>query len=260
MKERSHKMNIDLTGKVAFVTGGTKGIGGSVSEVLAECGANVAFMARNADDLKKMETLINSRKGGRALAIQGDVSDAEALRKAVAKTVNEFGALHVAVNNAGIAGAPAILHEATIENWRKVMGVNLDGIFYAMKYEITEMLKSNGGSIVNIGSVEGHTILPEFSAYVATKHAITGLTKVTAREYADKGIRINTVCPGVIRTPLVEAPGQKEYTDKLELTIPMGRLGEPREIAQTVAFLLSDLSSYTTGVDIVVDGAFLQRG
>lgn len=253
-------MEIDLKGKVAFVTGGTKGIGGAVSEVLAGCGANVAFMARNTEDLKMMEELINSRNGGRALAIQGDVSDAETLRKAVEKIIHEFGALHLAVNNAGIAGSPALLHESTLENWHKVMGVNLDGVYYAMKYEITEMLKAGRGSIVNIGSVEGHTILPEFSAYVATKHAISGLTKVCAREYADKGIRINTVCPGVIRTPLVEAPGQKEVTDRLEATIPMGRLGESVEIAYTVAFLLSDLSSYTTGVDVIADGAFLLRG
>lgn len=146
-------MEIDLKGKVAFVTGGTKGIGGAVSEVLAGCGANVAFMARNTEDLKKMEELINGRNGGRALAIQGDVSDAETLCKAVEKTVNEFGALHLAVNNAGIAGSPALLHESTLENWRKVMGINLDGVYYAMKYEITEMLKAGGGSIVNIGSV-----------------------------------------------------------------------------------------------------------
>lgn len=153
-----------------------------------------------------------------------------------------------------------MLHESEIENWHKVINVNLDGVYYAMKYELSEMLKNGGGSIVNIGSVEGHTILPEFSAYVATKHAISGLTKVAAREYADKGIRINTVCPGVIRTPLVETPGQKEVTDRLEKTIPMERLGTPREIAHAVAFLLSDLSSYTTGIDFISDGAFLLRG
>lgn len=253
-------MNIDLTGKVAFITGGTKGIGGAVSEVLAECGANVGIMARNAVDLQKMEDLINSREGGRALAIQGDVSNAEDLQRAIEATVVHFGELHLAVNNAGIAGSPAPLHESSLENWRQVMGINLNGIFYAMKYEIPEMLKAGGGSIVNIGSVEGHTILRNFSAYTASKHAITGLTKVAACEYADCGIRINTVCPGVIHTPLTEAPGQKEVTDRLAATIPMRRLGESREVAQTVAFLLSDLSSYTTGVDVITDGAFLLRG
>ena len=138
------------------------------------------------------------------------------------------------------------------------MGINLDGIFYAMKYEIAEMLKHGNGSIVNIGSVEGHTILRFNPTYTASKHAITGLTKATARDYADKGTRINTICPGVINTPL--AAGQPEITDPLAKTIPMGRLGEPREIAYTVAFVLSDFSSYTTGVDIIVDGAFLLRG
>mgnify|MGYP001780488843 CR=1 FL=1 len=180
------------------------------------------------------------------------------MRKAIQKTVEQFGTLHLAVNNTGIAREFGYLHESSLENWRKVMGINLDGIFYAMKYEIAEMLKHGNGSIVNIGSVEGHTILRFNPTYTASKHAITGLTKATARDYADKGTRINTICPGVINTPL--AAGQPEITDPLAKTIPMGRLGEPREIAYTVAFVLSDFSSYTTGVDIIVDGAFLLRG
>lgn len=251
-------MKIDLAGKTAFVTGGTKGIGGAISELLAECGANVGIMARNADDLKRIEKEINSRDGGRALAIQGDVSNPEDLQRAVAVTVANFGDLHLAVNNAGIAGEFGLLHETSLENWRQVLGVNLDGMFYAMKYEIPEMLKTGGGSIVNIGSVEGHTVLRLNPTYTTSKHAITGLTKATARDYADQGIRVNTVCPGVIDTPL--AASQPEITDPLAATIPMKRLGTSREIAQVVAFVLSDLASYMTGVDIIADGAFLLRG
>ena len=160
---------------------------------------------------------------------------------------------------AGIAGQAGLLHETGQENWRRVMGVNLDGVAFAMMAEIEQMLRVGGGSIVNIASVEAHTILKQFPAYAASKHALIGLTKGAASDYAEHGIRINTVSPGVIRTPLTMAEGQKEVTDRLEARIPQGRLGEPQEIASTVAFILSDLSSYTTGTDIVIDGAFLLR-
>lgn len=253
-------MKIDLSNKVAFVTGGTKGIGKAIVELLALYGANVGIIARGEKELNEMEQNINGKNEGRILAIKGDVSNAKDVEKAINMTVEHFGGLHLAVNNAGIAGKSGLLHETTIENWENVLGVNLNGIFYAMKYEITEMLKSGGGSIVNIGSIEGHTILRKNHTYTTSKHAIAGLTKTAARDYSDKNIRVNTVSPGVIRIPLVEAPEQKEITDKLEATIPLGRLGEPDEIANTVVFLLSDLSSYTTGVDFVVDGAFLLRG
>ena len=251
-------MKIDLSNKVAFVTGGSKGIGKTIAETLAQCGANVAIMARGLEELKVVEATINSKAGGKALAIQGDVSNPEDIQKAIKRVSEYFGGLHLAVNNAGIAGDFGLLHESTIENWRKVLGINLDGIFYAMKYEITEMLKSGGGSIVNIGSVEGHSVLNLDPAYTTSKHAITGLTKASARDYADKNIRINTICPGVIRTPLSES--MSDLTARLEKTIPMKRLGETQEIANTVAFVLSDLSSYTTGIDIVVDVSFLLRG
>lgn len=163
------------------------------------------------------------------------------------------------MNNAGIAGKPGLLHQTGPENWRRVMGINLDGVAYAMMAEIEEMMKVGGGSIVNIASVEAHTILKEFPTYTASKHALIGLTKGTAADYAEHGIRINSVSPGVIRTPLTMAEGQKEVTDRLAARIPQGRLGEPEEIARSVVFLLSDLSDYTTGADLVVDGGFLLR-
>jgi NAD(P)-dependent dehydrogenase (short-subunit alcohol dehydrogenase family) len=252
-------MNIDLNGKTAFVTGGSKGIGKAIAETLVDCGANVGVMARGKEELDRVVAALNAKYGGRALALQGDVSSCEQVSNAVRRTAQHFGGLHVAVNNAGIAGKAGLLHETGPENWRQVMGINLDGVAYAMMAEIDEMMKVGGGSIVNIASVEAHTILKQFPAYVASKHALIGLTKGAAADYAEHGIRINSVSPGVIRTPLTMAEGQKAVTDRLAARIPQGRLGEPEEIARSVAFILSDLSGYTTGTDLVVDGAFLLR-
>lgn len=252
-------MKIDLAGKTAFVTGGSKGIGRAIAESLVDCGANVGVMARGKEELEKAVAGLNSKHPGRALGLQGDVSGYEQVRDAIRGTAQHFGGLHLAVNNAGVAGKAGLLHEAGPENWRLVRGINLDGVAYAMMTEIEEMLKVGGGSIVNIASVEAHTILKEFPAYTASKHALIGLTKATAADYAEHSIRINSVSPGVIRTPLAMAEGQKEITERLALRIPLGRLGESEEIARTVVFLLSDLSSYTTGADLVVDGAFLLR-
>jgi len=252
-------MQIQFNGKTAFVTGGSKGIGAAVAEVLVQCGANVGLIARGKSELANFVAAINDRFPGRAVGFAGDVADATQLSAAVDGTAAHFGALHLAVNNAGIAGKPGLLHESTPDNWRQVMSVNLDGVATAMSAEIRHMLQAGGGAIVNIASVEAHTVLNLFPAYVASKHALIGLTKSTALDYARQGIRINSVSPGVIRTPLVMAPGQKEVTDRLEQRIPLGRLGEPVEIARAVAFLLSDLSSYTTGSDLAVEGAFLLR-
>lgn len=252
-------MSVDLHNKRAFVTGGSKGIGKAIAEALTAAGANVGVMARGREDLESTVKAINERGAGRAIALQGDVSRQEDLRDAIAATAESFSGLDLAVNNAGIAGDAGLLHDTGAENWRRVMGINLDGVAFAMIYEIEQMLAAGGGSIVNIASVEGHTILPQFPAYVASKHALLGLTKATAHDYANLGIRINTVSPGVIETPLTMAAGQKDVTDRLAARIPIGRLGEPEEIAASVAFLLSDASSYTTGTDLVVDGAFLLR-
>jgi NAD(P)-dependent dehydrogenase (short-subunit alcohol dehydrogenase family) len=252
-------MNIDLSGKVALITGGSKGIGKAIAEALLDCGAQVAIMARGQRDLDEAVAALNDKREGAAIGIAGDVSDQNSIAGAVRAVVDRFGALHLAVNNAGIAGGPGLLHETGPDNWRRVMGVNLDGVGYAMMAEIPQMLRAGGGAIVNIASVEAHTILAHFPVYTATKHALIGLTKATAADYAGHGIRINSLSPGVIATPLSMAEGQKETTDRLVARIPLGRIGQPEEIAASVAFLLSDLSPYTTGTDLVVDGAFLLR-
>lgn len=252
-------MHIDFTGKTVFITGASKGIGRAIAETLVTCGANVGLMARGKEDLHKAVEELNVKYPGRALGLDGDVSSFDQIGAAVQQLVGHFGALHLAVNNAGVAGRPGLLHETGQENWQQVMGVNLDGVAFAMMHELAEMMKVGGGAIVNIASVEAHTILKQFPAYVASKHALIGLTKGTASDYAPYNIRVNSVSPGVISTPLTMAPGQKDVTDRLAARIPQGRIGESGEIARAVAFLLSDLSAYTTGADLVVDGGFLLR-
>ncbi len=249
-------MEIYFNDKVAFIAGASMGIGAAIAKTLAECGASVGLMARREEPLRALEQEIINR-GGKAFAITGDVSKPEDVQKAILATVEKFGGLHLAVNNAGISGDFGLLHETTIENWRKVLSVNLDGIFYGMKYQIQEMLKSGGGSIVNIASVEATTILPMNPSYTTSKHAIIGLTKTAAYDYAKLGIRINTVSPGVIRTPLVE--NNKEISAAMAKVVPQGRMGEPQEIADAVAYVLSDKASYMTGTELIIDGAFLLR-
>lgn len=252
-------MHIDLSNKTAFVTGASKGIGRAIAQTLAACGANVGLMARGKKDLELAVAEINAAYPGRAIGLPGDVSSFEQIGAAVSKLVEHFGALHLAVNNAGVAGKPGLLHETGPENWQHVMQINLDGVGFAMMHELGEMMKAGGGAIVNIASVEAHTILKQFPSYVTSKHALIGLTRGTASDYAPHNIRVNSVSPGVISTPLTMAPGQKEVTDRLAERIPQGRIGESDEIARAVAFLLSDLSGYTTGADLVVDGGFLLR-
>lgn len=248
-------MEISFKNKVAFITGGSQGIGAAISKTIAQCGASVGIIDKNEEALTKMIREINDL-GGKAFGTVGDVSNPEDMERAVSATVQQFGGLHLAVNNAGIGSDFGLLHESSIENWKKVLGVNLNGIFYGMKYEITEMLKSGGGSIVNIASVEA-TILPLSAAYTTSKHGIAGLTKTAAYDYAKKGIRINTVSPGVIETPLIAT--QPEISTAMGKVVPMGRIGEPQEIANAVAFVLSDKASYMTGTELVIDGAFLLR-
>ncbi len=252
-------MVIDLSGKVAFVTGGSSGIGAAITNMLITCGARVGVMAIDGREVKAFVNSQNEAAPGTAYGITGDVADAAQVTAAVDATEHHFGGLHLAVNNAGIAGKPGLLDESGVENWRRVLGVNLDGVAYSIMAEAAAMKRAGGGAIVNIASVEAHTVLKHFPAYVASKHAVIGLTKATAFDYAEHGIRINSVSPGVIETPLTTAPGQKEVTDRLAERIPLNRIGKPEEIARTVAFLLSDLSGYTTGADFVVDGAYLLR-
>lgn len=244
-----------FNGKVAVVTGGSFGIGRATALLFAQKGAKVVI----ADCIEDNETL-NAIKasGGEAIFIKCDVSKEEDIKMMVEKTVSTFGRLDFAFNNAGIEGLSSSTHECTNENWDKVIGVNLKGAWLCMKYEIQQMLKQKKGAIVNTSSVAGLVGFLGIPAYVASKHALNGLTKTAALEYAKVGIRVNSVCPGVIKTPMIDRfTGKKKEVEKqFEDMEPVGRMGLPEEVAEAVCWLCSDGASFVTGDTIAVDGGW----
>ena len=243
------------TNKVTIVTGGSFGIGRAAALAFAQRGAKVVV----ADWIEDNETLnLIKADGGEAIFVKCDVSIEGDVRAMVEKTVSAYGRLDYAFNNAGIEGASAPTHECSTENWDKTINVNLRGLWLCMKYEIIEMLKQGRGSIVNNSSVAGLVGFPGVPAYVASKHGILGLTKNAALEYAKQGIRINAVCPGVIKTPMIDRfTGKKKEVEKqFESQEPIGRLGQPEEVAEAVIWLCSDASSFITGDVIPVDGGW----
>jgi NAD(P)-dependent dehydrogenase (short-subunit alcohol dehydrogenase family) len=202
-----------------------------------------------------------NNKGGTAVFVRADVSDDTSVAALVAQTVAQFGGLDVAFNNAGIEGTPAPTAECTPENWQRTLAVNLTGVWSCMRHEIPRMLERGGGAIVNMSSVAGLVGFATTPAYTASKHGVVGLTKTAALEYAEQGIRVNAVCPGVIDTEMVErfTGGQPEAEAAMVATEPVGRLGRPEEIADTVVWLCSDRSIFVTGQAIAVDGGFVAR-
>jgi NAD(P)-dependent dehydrogenase (short-subunit alcohol dehydrogenase family) len=185
-----------------------------------------------------------------------DVSNPEAVEKMVADTVGSFGRLDMAVNNAGIGGEQNVTGNYSIENWRKVIDINLNSVFYSMRYQIPQMLKQGNGAIVNMSSILGRVGFANSSAYVAAKHGIVGLTKAAALEYGKQGIRINAVGPGFIKTPLVSSSLDEQTLTYLAGLHALGRLGESQEVANLVAFLCSDQASFLTGGYYLVDGGY----
>jgi NAD(P)-dependent dehydrogenase (short-subunit alcohol dehydrogenase family) len=245
----------DFDGKVAIVTGGASGIGEATSVMLAERGAKVVVADLNEDATNALVERIGSDK---ALAFALDVSDPAAVEKMVAATVKEYGALHIAVNNAGIGGAQAPTGEYGIDDWRKVISINLDAVFYCMRYQIPEMLKTGNASIVNIASILGSVGLANAPAYVAAKHGVVGLTKSAAWEYAQQGLRVNSVGPGFIDTPLL-AQAPKELIDGIASMHASNRLGTSDEVAELITFLASDRASNMTGGYYLTDGGYTAR-
>ncbi len=245
--------------KVALITGGGSGIGRAAAIALAAAGAKVAVSGRRkAEGLETVAQI--QQRGGQALFVQGDVSNEQDVERMVAKTVETYGRLDVAFNNAGVEGEVGKpTHEQSISNYRTVMEINVLGVLLAMKYQIQAMLKNGGGAIVNNASVGGLIGFPGASVYVASKHAVLGLTKTAALEYAKQGIRINAVSPGGIQTPMLNrfTGGQgTDFFNQLAAMHPVGRLGQPEEIAQAVLWLCSDQASFVTGQSLAADGGW----
>ncbi|RED37397.1 SDR family NAD(P)-dependent oxidoreductase [Paenibacillus sp. VMFN-D1] len=240
--------------KTVLITGAGTGIGAATAIELANRKQNVVLVGRRNAPLEEVASqILNS--GGNALVLAGDVSNPESVEHIVGQAVSHFGALHFAVNNAGVSGENHKLADITLEAWDNVMNVNLNSVFYCMKYEIQAILQSGGGAIVNVASVFSSKALPQRAAYTASKHGVIGLTKTAAHDYADQNIRINVLAPGVIETPMVDSGGEEAV--QIAKAIPLGRMGQPSEIAKVIAMLLSDDASYMTGAHVVVDGGFL---
>lgn len=247
-------MQIDFTGKTALVTGAGSGIGEAIAKGLARSGARVIVQDLNEDAAIRVAGEITAA-GGLAHEAGGDVARADVVEWLIGHAVEKGGALHLLVNNAGIGGPLAPTGEYPLDGWRQVMGVNLDGVFYGMRYAIPEMLKSGGGAIVNIASILGTVGFANAAAYTAAKHALLGLTKAAALEYSAQGIRVNAIGPAFIDTPLLGnlPPGAKEA---LVGSHPIGRLGRSEEVADLTQFLLSDKASFITGSYHLIDGGY----
>ena len=248
-------MTKDFDGKVAFVTGGASGIGAAVARQLAARGAKVVVADLKLEAGQKIVDQITA-SGGTAAAVAVDVARADQVEQAVKFAVDTYGALHLAVNNAGIGGAAKPTADYTVEEWRKVVSIDLDSVFYSTKYEIPAMLKSGGGAIVNMASILGTNGFASAPAYVSSKHGVVGLTKATAIDYAKQGIRVNAVGPGFIETPLLNGNSADNTFDALRALHPMGRLGTSDEVAALTLFLLSDAASFITGSYHLVDGGY----
>lgn len=245
-------MATEFEGKVALVTGGASGIGAAVVRQLAARGAKVVVVDL---DLAKAQALADEVGNG-AVGFAANVGDAKAVEAMVAFAVKTFGKLDLAVNNAGIGGPSQPVGEYDVAAFEKVVQIDLLSVFYCLRYEIPAMLAAGGGSIVNVASVLGTNGIANSSAYVASKHGVVGLTKSAAIEYSAKGVRINSVGPGFIHTPLLDANMTDELNAGLVAKHPIGRLGTSEEVAELINFLLSDKASFVTGSYHLVDGGY----
>lgn len=246
-----------LAKKIAFVTGGGSGIGEASAKALAAAGATVAIADTNSSGADRVTAEIIAA-GGSAKSYTLDVSDDEAVGNVITSIVKEFGSLDIAVNNAGIGGEQAPTGDLTVAGWRKVLSVNLDGVFYCMRHEIAAMKSAGGGSIINMASILGAVGFAGAAGYVASKHALLGLTQTAAMEYAAVGIRVNSVGPGFIKTPLLDSLPAEALTG-IAAMHPMNRLGTSEEVAALVLFLASPGASFITGGYYPVDGGYLTR-
>ena len=253
-------MTSQFVGKVAIVTGGAAGIGRATALAFAREGAKVIVADVQTDDGNETIRLIQEA-GGEARFVKTNVAHSADVAHLITIATATYGRIDYGVNNAGIEGAFARTAECSDENWERTIAINLTGVWLCMRAELPELLKQGGGAIVNMASVAGLVGFPNLPAYVASKHGVVGLTKAAALEYAEQGIRINAVCPGVIRTAMVERviggdPAVEALYTSME---PIGRLGQPEEIADAVVWLCSDHASFVTGQALAVDGGLVTR-
>jgi len=250
-------VNYDFNGKKAMVTGGASGIGLATAMLLAESGASIALWDLSEEAMAEAKKNIETEYKVPCVTLKVDVSDADAVQAAMDETVKQLGGLDIAVNNAGIGGAAAKSGDYTIEDWNKVININLNGVFYCQHAAINVMRKQKSGSIINMASILGQVAFPQSPGYTAAKHGVVGMTKAAAWEHAEDGIRINSVGPGFIKTPLVENGLPAEVLQMLESKHAFGRLGKPEEVAHIVAWLASDAASFVTGAYYPVDAGYL---
>jgi NAD(P)-dependent dehydrogenase (short-subunit alcohol dehydrogenase family) len=250
-------MHIDFDGKVAIVTGGSSGIGRSTAQLYTRAGARVVVSDIDEDGGHETVRLLRD-EGGQAEFVRADVGKPDDCEKLVAATVEHYGRLDIACNNAGISGASAPTGEYGIDDWQRVIEINLSSVFYCMRYQIPAMLENDGGAIVNIASILGKVGFATAPAYTAAKHGVVGLTRTAALEYSAKGIRVNSVGPGFISTPLIADLEDDEDVNKMLISKhPIGRLGRDEEVAALIAFLSSAEASFITGSYHAVDGGYL---
>lgn len=246
-----------LENRVAIVTGGASGIGESICKLFVEQGARVTIADMQDDRGTELANRLNAN-GQNALYVKTDVADPEACKHMVQETIETFGQLDIAVNNAGVGDGETATGDKDLAQWKRVIDINLNGVFYCMRYEIPEILKQKGGAIVNMGSILSQVGFATASAYVAAKHGLLGLTKNAALEYAAHNIRINAIGPAFIRTPLLEGMDD-EMLSQLEAAHPIGRLGKPEEIAELALWLCSEKASFCHGGYYPADGGYLSR-
>ena len=253
-------MNISFENKVALVTGAASGLGLATAKAFAEAGAAVVLADWNENAVRSAAEEL-AAKGHKTLAIQCDVADDAQVEAMVDQTVATFGRLDAAYNNAGVQNTVAEAADATRDDFDRVMSINLRGVWSCMKFELRQMLKQEGGAIVNCSSIGGIVAGPKRGTYQASKHGVLGLTKSAALDYAARGIRINAVCPGIIHTSMLDRmmATQADALNAMLKDVPIGRLGRPEEIASAVLWLCSDAASLMVGHALVVDGGYTIR-
>lgn len=248
---------MDLEKKTAIVTGAGSGIGRATAVRLAKGGARVVVSDVNEEGGKQTVEEI-TEAGGEAFFFRADTSKPEENEALVREAEARYGALHVAVNNAGIAGPMEPLVDYPLEDWDRVIAINLSGVYYGMRAQIPAMKRAGGGSIINLSSILGQVAFHGHTAYVAAKHGVVGLTRIAALEYSADGVRINAIGPAFIRTPMVDALPEDIQRGLIEKH-PIGRLGEAKEVAELIAFLASDRASFITGTYYAIDGGYLAQ-